>query len=47
MILVAQLLNQYFTVSTPNRVIDDSLGKDEGEIDHLGRDAAVEYLLNA
>lgn len=41
----AQLLNQYFTVSTPNRVIDDSPGEDEGEIDHLGRDAAVEYLL--
>jgi predicted transcriptional regulator len=42
---VAQLLNQYFAVSTPKRVIDDSLGEDEGEIDHLGRDAAVEYLL--
>lgn len=42
---VAQLLNQYFTVSTPKRVIDDSLGEDEDEIDHLGRDAAVEYLL--
>lgn len=42
---VAQLLNQYFTVSTPKRVIDDSQCEDEGEIDHLGRDAAVEYLL--
>lgn len=42
---VAQLLNQYFTVSTPKRVIDDSPGEDEGEIDHLGRDAAIEYLL--
>ena len=42
---VAKLLNQYFTVSTPKRVIDDSPGEDEGEIDHLGRDAAVEYLL--
>jgi len=42
---VAQLLNQYFTVSTPKRVIDDSPREDEGEIDHLGRDAAVEYLL--
>jgi predicted transcriptional regulator len=42
---VAQLLNKYFTVSTPKRVIDDSPGEDEGEIDHLGRDAAVEYLL--
>ena len=42
---VAQLLNQHFTVSTPKRVIDDSLGEGEGEIDHLGRDAAVEYLL--
>lgn len=26
-------------------MIDDSLGEDEGEIDHLGRNAAVEYLL--
>ena len=42
---VAQLLNRYFTVSTPKRVIDDSPGEDEGEIDHIGRDAAVEYLL--
>ena len=42
---VAKLLNQYFTVSTPKRVIDDSLGEDEGEIDPLGRDVAVEYLL--
>jgi len=42
---VVQLLNQYFTVSTSKRVIDDSPGEDEGEIDHLGRDAAVEYLL--
>ena len=42
---VANLLNRYFTVSTPKRVIDDSPGEDEGELDHLGRDAAVEYLL--
>lgn len=42
---VASLLNRYFTVSTPKRVIDDSPGEDEGELDHLGRDAAVEYLL--
>ncbi len=42
---VAQLLNQYFSVSTPKRVIDDSPAEDEGEIDHIGRDAAVEYLL--
>jgi hypothetical protein len=42
---VAQFLNHYFTVSTPKRIIDDSPGEDEGEIDHLGRDAAVEYLL--
>lgn len=42
---VANLLNRYFTVSTPKRVIDDSPGEDEGEIDHIGRDAAVEYLL--
>jgi len=32
-------------VSTPKRVIDDSPGEDEGELDHVGRDAAVEYLL--
>lgn len=42
---VANLLNRYFTVSTPKRVIDDSPGEDEGEIDHLGRDVAIEYLL--
>jgi hypothetical protein len=42
---VAQLLNRYFTVSTPKRVIDDSPGEDEGELDHLGRDATVEYSL--
>lgn len=42
---IANLLNRYFTVSTPKRVIDDSPGEDEGELDHLGRDAAVEYLL--
>jgi DNA-binding transcriptional ArsR family regulator len=42
---VANLLNRYFTVSTPKRVIDDSPGEDEGELDHLGRDAAVEYLM--
>jgi predicted transcriptional regulator len=42
---VANLLNRYFAVSTPKRVIDDSPGEDEGELDHLGRDAAVEYLL--
>ncbi|HLN90203.1 MAG TPA: hypothetical protein VK253_09065, partial [Candidatus Binatia bacterium] len=42
---VANLLNRYFTVSTPKRVIDDSPGEDEGELDHIGRDAAIEYLL--
>ena len=42
---VANLLNRYFMVSTPKRVIDDSPGEDEGELDHLGRDAAVEYLM--
>lgn len=42
---VALLLNRYFSVSTPKRVIDDSPGEDEGELDHIGRDAAVEYLL--
>jgi predicted transcriptional regulator len=42
---VANLLNRYFAVSTPKRVIDDSPGEDEGELDHLGREVAVEYLL--
>jgi hypothetical protein len=42
---VAQLLGRYFTVSTGKRKMDHSLGEDEGEIDHLSRDAAVEYLL--
>ncbi len=42
---VAQLLNRYFTISSPKRVVDDSPGEDEGELDNLGRDAAVEYLL--
>ncbi len=42
---VANMLNRYFMVSAPKRLIDDSPGEDEGELDHLGRDAAVEYLL--
>jgi len=42
---VAQFLSRYFTVSTPNRRMDHSPGELEGEIDHLSRDAAVEYLL--
>jgi len=42
---VAQLLSRYFTVSTGKREIDHSLGEDEGELDHLSRDAAIEYLL--
>jgi DNA-binding MarR family transcriptional regulator len=42
---VAQLLSRYFQVSTPKRKMDHSLGELEGEIDHLSRDAAVEYLL--
>jgi predicted transcriptional regulator len=42
---VAQLLSRYFTVSTPRRKMDHSPGELEGEIDHLSRDAAVEYLL--
>jgi len=42
---VAQLLSRYFTVSTPRRKMDHSLGELEGEIDHLSRDAAVEYLM--
>jgi DNA-binding MarR family transcriptional regulator len=42
---VAKLLSRYFTISTPKRKMDHSLGELEGEIDHLTRDAAVEYLL--
>jgi len=42
---VAQLLSRYFTVSTAKRKMDHSPGENEGEIDHLSRDAAVEYLL--
>lgn len=42
---VARLLSRYFTVSTPKRRMDHSPGELEGEIDHLSRDAAVEYLL--
>ena len=42
---VANLLSRYFTISTPKRKMDHSLGELESEIDHLSRDAAVEYLL--
>ena len=42
---VAKLLSRYFTISTPKRKMDHSPGELEGEIDHLSRDAAVEYLL--
>jgi len=42
---VAKLLARYFTVATPNRKMDHSLGELEGEIDHLSRDAAIEYLM--
>lgn len=42
---VAQLLSRYFTVATPKRKMDHSPGELGGEIDHLSRDAAVEYLL--
>ena len=42
---VANLLNQYFTVSTPKRVIDYRPREDEREIDNLGFDAAIEYLM--
>jgi hypothetical protein len=41
---VAQLLSRYFTVAAGERQIDHSLGEQEGEIDHLSRDAAIEYL---
>jgi hypothetical protein len=42
---VARLLARYFCVSTPERKIDHSPGVGEGELEHFGRDAAVEYLL--
>jgi hypothetical protein len=42
---VAQLLSRYFTVATGKREIDHSPGEQEGEVDHLSRDAAIEYLL--
>jgi len=42
---VAKLLARYFTVSTPRRKMDHSPGELEGEIDHLSRDAAIEYLM--
>jgi len=42
---VAQLLSRYFTVATGKREIDHSTCEDEGELDHLSRDAAIEYLL--
>jgi len=32
-------------ISTPKRKMDHSPGELEGEIDHLSRDAAIEYLL--
>ena len=42
---VANFLSRYFTVATPSRKMDHSLDEFEGEIDHLSRDAAVEYLM--
>jgi hypothetical protein len=42
---VAKLLARYFCVSTPERKIDHSPGVSQGELEHLSRDAAVEYLL--
>jgi len=42
---VAKLLSPYFCVSTPERKIDHSPGVSQGELEHLSRDAVVEYLL--
>ena len=42
---VAKLLGRFFTISTPKRKMDHSQGELEEEIDHLSRDAAIEYLL--
>jgi hypothetical protein len=41
---VAQFLSQYFEVSTDKRKLDHSVGN-QGEIDQLSRDSAIEYLL--
>jgi len=42
---VAKLLSRYFCISTAKRKMDHSPGELEGEIDHLSRDAAIEYLM--
>ena len=42
---VARLLSRYFCVSTPQRKIDHSPGVNEGELENLSKDAAIEYLL--
>jgi len=42
---VARLLSRYFTLSTPKRKMDHRPGELEGEIDHLSKDAAIEYLM--
>lgn len=42
---VSRFLSRFFTVSTPERKMDHSRGELEGEIDHLSRDSAVEYLM--
>ena len=42
---VAKMLSRYFCIFTAKREMDHSPGELAGEIDHLRRDAAVEYLL--
>lgn len=41
---VAQFLSKYFEVSTKKSKLDHSV-EDQGELDHLSRDAAIDYLL--
>jgi hypothetical protein len=41
---LASVLSKYVCLSVGNRMVDDSEGDGRGEIDHVGRDAAIEYL---
>jgi DNA-binding MarR family transcriptional regulator len=38
------VLSKYVCLSVGNRMVDDSEDTGRGEIDHIGRDAALEYL---
>jgi predicted transcriptional regulator len=41
---LASVLSKYVCLSVGNRMVDDSEATGRGEIDHVGRDAAIEYL---